>query len=163
MTTLEHLRDLIAHMEWADAAHWRAVAAHGVVFEDPSLRDRLHHIHMVQRYFHSVVTDGPFPRTHPGDFATLEALRAYGREGLAALVTAAGTLDAAAADTLRPIPWFKDPPLAITMGQALTQVALHSQHHRGQNAVRLRELGVAPPATDMIVWWWQGRPPAAWE
>jgi uncharacterized damage-inducible protein DinB len=39
-------------------------------------------------------------------------------------------------------------------------MALHSQHHRGQNATRLRELGAVPPATDLIVWYWKGRPAA---
>lgn len=50
------------------------------------------------------------------------------------------------------IPWFKDPPLTLTVGEALTQCALHSQWHRGQNATRLREIGGSPPAVDLIVW-----------
>src|SRR5574339_581065 len=33
---------------------------------------------------------------------------------------------------------------------------------RAQNATRLRELGGAPPLTDLIVWWWKGRPEPAW-
>ena len=44
--------------------------------------------------------------------------------------------------------WFKDPPLSITVAEALTQCVMHSQHHRGQNASRLRELGGEPPTTD---------------
>ena len=50
----------------------------------------------------------------------------------------------------------------ITVAEALTQAAMHSQWHRGQNAVRLRELGVEPPPVDLIVWYWKGRPAAAW-
>jgi uncharacterized damage-inducible protein DinB len=39
---------------------------------------------------------------------------------------------------------------------------MHSQHHRGQNATRLRELGGEPPMTDLIVWYWKGRPGPRW-
>ena len=46
----------------------------------------------------------------------------------------------------------KDPALTITVGEALTQCAMHSQWHRGQNATRLRELGGHPPMVDLIVW-----------
>ena len=37
---------------------------------------------------------------------------------------------------------------------------MHSHYHRGQNATRLRELGGEPPMTDLIVWYWKGRPVA---
>ena len=36
-------------------------------------------------------------------------------------------------------------PLTITVGEALTQMAMHSQSHRGQNATRLRELAPSRP------------------
>jgi len=45
-------------------------------------------------------------------------------------------------------------------GEALTQMAMHSQWHRGQNATRLRELGAQPPTVDLIAWYWKGRPSA---
>jgi len=35
----------------------------------------------------------------------------------------------------------------------LLQALTHSQHHRGQNASRMRELGVTPPMTDFIIWY----------
>jgi uncharacterized damage-inducible protein DinB len=35
---------------------------------------------------------------------------------------------------------------------ALVQVVLHSQHHRGQVASRLRALGGTPPTVDYILW-----------
>jgi uncharacterized damage-inducible protein DinB len=61
------------------------------------------------------------------------------------------------------MPWFKEPALTITVGEALTQCAMHSQWHRGQNATRLRELGATPPTGDLIVWYWKGRPVPAWD
>ena len=58
------------------------------------------------------------------------------------------------------MPWFREKPLSITVTEALTQMALHSHHHRAQNATRLRELGGAPPLTDLIIWYWKARPSA---
>ena len=46
------------------------------------------------------------------------------------------------------VPWFQ-PPLKISVRHALTQAAMHSHYHRGQNATRLRELGGVPPGTDL--------------
>ena len=60
------------------------------------------------------------------------------------------------------IPWFQNPPLSTTVTEALTQCAMHSHYHRGQNATRLRELGAEPPLTDLIVWCWKGRPAPQW-
>ena len=58
------------------------------------------------------------------------------------------------------VPWFKT--LKISVRHALTQCAMHSHYHRGQNATRLRELGGTPPMTDFIVWLRDGKPPARW-
>ncbi len=51
---------------------------------------------------------------------------------------------------------------AVCVGQSAVQVAMHSTHHRGQVAARLRELGVEPPMVDFIVWVWIGKPAAEW-
>jgi uncharacterized damage-inducible protein DinB len=45
----------------------------------------------------------------------------------------------------------------------MQQVVMHSEHHRGQNAVRLRELGGAMPPTDYIYWIVEGRPAPVWD
>ena len=44
------------------------------------------------------------------------------------------------------------PPSAAIPATHLLQTVLHSQHHRGQIAVRLRALGGAPPTVDYILW-----------
>ena len=51
----------------------------------------------------------------------------------------------------------------ISIRQALTQAAMHSHYHRGQNATRLRELGGTPPMTDFIVWLHKEHPLAHWD
>lgn len=60
------------------------------------------------------------------------------------------------------IPWIPAPPLSLTVAEALTQAAMHTHYHRGQNATRLRELGGEPPMTDYIYWLGKGRPEPNW-
>jgi uncharacterized damage-inducible protein DinB len=160
----EWLRDLYAHQAWADAEHWNAIGAHPGAREDAAIRQRLHHIHFVQHAFLWTVgaRDRPFSVTKPDDFTSFDRLREYAREYHVQLPIVLRELtDARLAEPVS-IVWFKDPPLTITVAEALTQCVMHSQHHRGQNAVRLRELGGEPPATDLIYWMWKGRPPGAW-
>jgi uncharacterized damage-inducible protein DinB len=158
------LRDLHGHQAWADAESWRAIEAHPPARDDRAIRDRLHHIHIVQRAFRWIVgtREPTFAMTTPADFATLGDLKAYAREYYDEMAVFFATLTTERLDAPIGVPWFTDPPLSITVAEALTQCAMHSQHHRGQNATRLRELGGEPPTTDLIVWYWKGRPPAVW-
>jgi uncharacterized damage-inducible protein DinB len=154
------LSDLYGHQAWADAEHWRAIGRHEPAREDPAIRTRLHHIHLVQRIFRWAVGDRstPFELSKPEDFPSFDQLRAYGREyhdEMAGFFDAIGDHRLAERITM---PWVQDPPLSITVAEALTQCAMHSHYHRGQNATRLRELGGEPPLTDLIVWYWKGRP-----
>jgi uncharacterized damage-inducible protein DinB len=56
----------------------------------------------------------------------------------------------------------KQPAAVHTLGESVLQVVLHTQHHRGQVAARLREAGGEPPTVDFIVWLWEGRLAASW-
>jgi uncharacterized damage-inducible protein DinB len=158
------LRDFCTHQFWADAEHWRAIEADAAAAADVAIKMRLHHIHQVQRAFVWAVGDRSidFSITKPDDFASLTDLRAFARgahEGLVHVL--AGVADTYIEERIA-IPWFRDPPLSITVTEALTQCAMHSHYHRGQNATRLRELGAEPPLTDLIVWYWKGRPAPVW-
>jgi uncharacterized damage-inducible protein DinB len=163
---MEHdwLRNLYGHQAWADAEHWRAMGAHPAARDDEAIRNRLHHIHFVQSAFLWTVGDRktPFAVTQPGDFASFDELRSYARDYHQQVPLLLAGLSSARLDEPVSIVWFKDPPLTITVAEALTQCAMHSHYHRGQNATRLRELGGEPPATDLIVWHWKGRPDGAW-
>jgi uncharacterized damage-inducible protein DinB len=44
------------------------------------------------------------------------------------------------------------PQFRLTVIDALMQAVMHSQHHRGQAAARLRALGGEPPTVDYILW-----------
>jgi uncharacterized damage-inducible protein DinB len=158
------LRDLYQHQTWADAEHWRVVEAHPVAGADPAIRNRLHHLHIVQRAFRWIVGDRqvPFAFTRPDDFSEIAALKSYAREYHDEVALFLDATPVERFDEPIDVPWFKDPPLTLTRAEALTQCAMHSQWHRGQNSVRLRELGIEPPPVDLIVWYWKGRPAAAW-
>jgi len=158
------LHDLYAHQSWADAEHWRAIEAHPPAAADDAIRKRLHHLHLVQRAFRWIAGDRltPFTITKPEDFCALADLKAWAREYHDEVARYLPSLPPSRFDEAIQVPWFSEPPLTLTVAEALTQAAMHSQWHRGQNAVRLRELGVEPPTVDLIVWYWKGRPAAAW-
>lgn len=156
------LQDLASHGAWADAEHWRALEAHAGALEDGAIRKRLHHIHLAQRAF-LALAQGDVPRlTELADYATMAALRDEARDAHVTLGAFLQEMPEDRLDTAITIPWFKDPPCRVRVGEALHQAAMHSHYHRGQNATRLRELGGHPPLTDLIVWYWKGRPSPAW-
>ena len=159
----ELLQDLIAHMAWADAEHWRALESHPGALQDEAIRTRLYHYHFTQKAFLMIIRGEElrFPRPDElPDLPTFKQLVITYHANLAALMRDATESELARTLT---VPWFKDPPVAISVGQALAQVATHSQYHRGQNATRLREIGGKPPTTDLITWYWKGRPAAVWD
>ncbi len=159
-----HLEELFAHQEWADAEHWRAFESHPPALEDKAIRERLFHIHMVQHAF--LYMTGPrtsqFVLNKPEDFGAAAELKRFAQQGLADLNSLLKAATPERLEEMIEIPWFK-PPAKISVRQALTQAAMHSHYHRGQNATRLRELGGIPPMTDFIAWLHKGKPAASWE
>lgn len=156
------LRDLLDHQLWADAQYWTALVGHPPARDDKAIRDRLHHLHIVQRAFIWITGERvePFEFSKPEDFASFEELRDYASGSHDAVIRRRDAISDRALTERITVPWFEDPPLQLTRAEALTQMAMHSQWHRGQNATRLRELGGQPPAADLIVWYWKGRPSA---
>jgi uncharacterized damage-inducible protein DinB len=156
------LHDLLAHQFWADTELWNAVAANTAARTDKALHDRFHHLHQVQRFFVWAVTEGPLqPKmTKPADYPSIDALRDYARGSHQQIRECVASLTEERLGQSVVIPWFREKPLTITITEALTQLAMHSHHHRAQNATRLREVGGEPPAVDLIVWYWKDRPSA---
>lgn len=158
----KYLHELYAHQEWADAEHWHAFETHPAALRDTAIRERLLHIHLVQHGFLWIA--GPrtiqFAPKKIEDFADMAELKAYAREGLTNLNDLLKNSDPRLEEIIE-VMWFR-PPARISVRQALTQAAMHSHYHRGQNATRLRELGGTPPTTDFIVWLHKGQPPAQW-
>ncbi len=157
------LDELYAHEEWADAEHWHAFETYPPALGDTAICERLHHIHLVQHGFLWVTSPqrGGFAFKKLEDFPNMADLKNYGRQGLAEMNELLQKTDANRLEEVIEVPWFQ-PALKISVRQALTQAAMHSHYHRGQNATRLRELGGEPPMTDFIVWLRDGKPAARW-
>ena len=158
-----YLDELYAHQEWADAEHWRAFEAHPPVLEDKAIRERLYHIHLVEHAFLWITgpRSEPFTNSKLEEFSSISDLKKYAQEGLLHLNEFVKSLDPTQVEQIIEIPWFR--PAKISIRQALTQAAMHSHYHRGQNATRLRELGGVPPMTDFIVWLHKGQPLPHWD
>jgi len=166
---LHTLRDLYRHMAWADAAVWRSVMATDAARSDERLRGLLTHLHLVQHAFLRTWRGEPLGASWPS-FDELPPLAAWAREYHAALPTFLETLTDARLAAPMPVAWaamvekaIGRKPAATTLGETLLQVAMHSQYHRGQVNMRLREIGGTPPLVDYIAWLWHGRPTAEGE
>jgi uncharacterized damage-inducible protein DinB len=158
-----HLDELYAHQEWADAEHWRGFESHPAALADKAIRERLLHIHLVQHGFLWVTSPQrpEFAFKKLEDFPDMADLKKYAQQGLKKMRELLKKTDQGRMQELIEVPWFK-PALKISVRHALTQAAMHSHYHRGQNATRLRELGGEPPMTDFIVWLREGQPAARW-
>ncbi len=168
METLGLIRDLLRHMEWADAIVWRAVLASSSATTDDVTKTRLHHIHMVQRAFLNVWREVPHS-ANAGTDLDLVALAKWGREYHGSLGEYVGDLTESDLDKPVVLPWAKfltkelgRDPAAASFAETMVQVSAHSTYHRGQINARLRELGAEPPLTDFIAWIWFGKPEADW-
>lgn len=165
MITMELVRELYAHMEWADATVWKSVESLDLAETDSRLRDLLAHTHMTQQAFLLVWTEQPFTYKEPTDFPTLQSIRQwatpyYGQSG-----AFLDSIDESKFGNKVDLPWlehfekyFGKPAIPANLGETLLQVPLHTQYHRAQINTRIKELGGQPNAVDYIAWVWLGRP-----
>ncbi len=158
---LPFLRDLMEHAAWANAVFfhaWGQSPARG----HEELRRRVAHLVGVQRGFLSVfrgeAPGGP-PGGPPPSFEDLKTRAETCHAGLHDFI--ASLHPEALARTVQ-IPWFQDPPCIITVAEAMVQVAMHTQHHRGQCMTRLKDFGGEPKNVDWIIWLWKQKPQPRW-
>src|SRR5262245_3597822 len=165
---LETLKELYTHMEWADASVWRAVLASEAACADAKLRGLFHHLHLVQHAFLRAWRSESPATTYP-TFDDAPSVTNWGREYYSQISTHFQTLtDESLRETMQ-LPWAEivtrelgRDPARITVAEAMLQVPLHSQYHRGQINARLRTVGGEPPRVDYIVWLWLERPEPDW-
>jgi uncharacterized damage-inducible protein DinB len=154
------LQDLIRHKAHSNALLLRAVSQDEAAARDRELRSLLHHIILANRFWLLSSLGEPFSvddesRVPEAIGALIERYReTHDRE----LAWVSHITDAELSRTLRS-PFI--PGGERTVGEALTQVCLHSHGHRAQCATRLRILGGTPPAMDFILWV-QNRPAPDW-
>jgi uncharacterized damage-inducible protein DinB len=158
---IDHLRNLLQHAEWANAVFFHAWAK-SPVRDHEEMRQRVGHVIGVQEWFLVVLKGGPVGNPPEGPPPGFDQLHARAIESHRALREYADTLDPASMSREVQIPWFRDPPCRITVAEALVQVAMHTQHHRGQLMTRLKQQGGEPKNVDWIIWLWKGKPEARW-
>jgi uncharacterized damage-inducible protein DinB len=155
------LRDLMAYMEWANAVFFHAWA-NAPCRNHEEIRQRVGHLVGVQQGFLSILK-GEQPKGPPaGPPPTFDELIARAQTCHRDLRDFVENLDATALSHNVHVPWFPDPPCNISVGEALVQAAMHTQHHRGQLMTRLKDYGGEPKNVDWIIWLWKERPEARW-
>ena len=159
---------LARHMEWADAHTWRSVRELPAAQTDERLRYLLHHMHIVQEVYLQAWRGDPFRVTELTSYPDIAAIETWARPYYPQLSEFAAAVDESRFGQPVDFPWaemIKQQFGAIhpaTLAESAWQVFSHTTYHRGQVAVRLREIGGEPPLVDFLVWVWQGKPSAEW-
>ena len=170
MISIPLLRDLYAHMEWADALIWDALSKIEASDDDEDLRNRIFHIHFTQKAFLEAWLGEPFKFVKAEEYPTFPLIYQAVQEYYPTVNKYLDSLEEATLNKELILPWapyfgrslgVKEAP--TTLGETIYQVASHSVHHRAQINLQLRERGGEPPFIDYIVWLWLKRPSASWE
>jgi len=151
----ELLQDLAQHQAWADTAHWKALHENSTLLEDLEIRKRLNHMVMALRMLTALAQGETPDPSGMRDIVPTDQLEAALGEANAGLIEALNTIDL---QKLIALPRGPQGPWEAPAGVLLLQAITHSQHHRGQNASRMRQLGATPPMTDFVIWYALGRP-----
>ncbi len=159
----EMIIDLFGHQAWADAEILKAISKNPAAKEDVSIRKRLNHLHQAQRAFLQIARGESLDRKNLGEISDWLDLKKSIIQYHDNALTFMHDLIESRLNEEAAIPWFKDPPLRLTIREILLQAMMHTHQHRAQNTTRLRELGGEPPIIDLIMWYWKGRPKAVWE
>lgn len=163
------LKDLYAHMEWADCEVWRAVLASRQEKEDANLHNLLYHLHLTQRVFLDLWTGKRVTRPDPDQFSGLRDILECAKGYYPAIFAFLDEVPEERFAAPLQVPWSKffvkqiEKTAGVTLlGETVLQVAMHSTYHRGQANRRIKELGMEPPLVDYIAWLWRSRPKADW-
>jgi uncharacterized damage-inducible protein DinB len=151
----ELLEDLARHQGWADTAHWKALHENSALLEDTEIRKRLNHMLGALRMLTGLARGETPDPSGMKDIEPADQLEAALRKANAELLEALRTIDL---QKMIALPRGPKGPWEAPAGVLLLQAITHSQHHRGQNASRMRQLGATPPMTDFVIWYALGRP-----
>jgi uncharacterized damage-inducible protein DinB len=146
----EFLKDLARHQAWADAQHWKTLHANAPLLADADIRKRLNHMIMACEMLAALARGETPDVAGMKDLESVEELEAAMTKANEGLATTLGSADL---EKMIKLPRGPKGPFDAPAGVLLLQALTHSQHHRGQNAARMRELGVTPPMTDFVVWY----------
>jgi len=161
-------RDLMRHMEWADARAWRAALGVPALLADPAMRNRLLHYHITQRAYLQLFRHQPVEIPDPAAFADLNAVCRWARVFYDELPAFLDAIDDKTLGRTVDFPWAAEAEARFgklspaTVAESVVQLVLHTAHHRGQVFTKIREAGGEAPLIDYIAWVWFGRPAPDW-
>jgi uncharacterized damage-inducible protein DinB len=161
MNTIGVLTDLFRHMEWADALIWKSVLKDGSVTYDPTVRERLHHIHLCQQAWLQIWL-GQSVDPQVGESFSVTRLASWAREYHEDLEQYLARVEETDLAVEVAVPGMGGTLPRPCLGETFLQITAHSTYHRGQVSLRLREIGGEPPQTDFITWVISGKPKAEW-
>lgn len=159
---VELVLDLFAHMEWADAEHWKALLGNHEARHDPELKTRLFHMHGAQRVWLGRWQGLQLPWPQEVDIPSLDELRHFAAACHAAQRAYLQSMSDAHLERKLVFTTLQGEEVRQKLGDTLLQLPMHSQYHRGQNALRLKALGAKVPGTDYALWTRSGRPEPDW-
>lgn len=163
---LEDCKKLLAHAEWADSLIWKESLV--LAAENVELQEKLHHIHMVQWAYLNIWRGDEFVLRELSSFAGAEAVYAWARDYYSELGLYLSSVDERELSRELVFPWADrlverfGVAGPVTWAESVLQIALHTSHHRGQVATRLRELGGESPLVDFVAWIWMKKPSTDW-
>lgn len=149
------LKDLARHQTWADAQHWKSLRGNPVLLEDVEIRKRLNHMISACSML-TMLALGQMP--NPAAMKERDSIEELESDMNAANQRVVEALESVDPDNTVQLPRGPKGPFTAQAGVVLLQAMMHGQHHRAQNAARMRALGVPPPMTDFIMWYAIGRP-----
>ena len=146
----EFLKDLARHQAWADALHWKTLHANAALLADADILKRLNHMIMACEMLAALARGESPDVAGMKDRESVEEIEAAMTKANSELAATLGTVNL---NKMIKLPRGPKGPFDAPAGVLLLQALTHSQHHRGQNAARMRALGVTPPMTDFVVWY----------
>jgi uncharacterized damage-inducible protein DinB len=151
----QFLNELARHQAWADAQHWTALRSNPSLLDDSELRERLNHMTQACLMLTTLARGGTPDLAGLKKQQPTDVLESAMNDANEELRNAIDSLDLAQSVSL---PRGPKGPFEAPAGVLLLQALMHAQHHRGQNAARMRTLGVTPPMTDFVFWYALGQP-----
>ena len=151
----EIMLEMARHQAWADTAHWKTLRENTALLEDAEIRTRLNHMLMTLKMLTTLARGQTPDAAGMKEIDSIDELEASMGKAHGDL---AATLASADLDQMIALPRGPKGPFEAPAGVLLLQALTHSQHHRGQNASRMRQLGAKPPMTDFVIWYALGRP-----
>ncbi len=162
-------RNLLRHMEWADARTWNCVLNLPALEGDGWIRNCLHHYHSTQWAYGQNLLKLPVVVPELSSLPDRRSVGCWAHRFYKELSAKLIAFDEQDFRRTMESPWSElvaekyGRAHPATIGESIVQLALHSTHHRGQIVAHIRKAGGEPPVTDFIAWVWVGKPAAEWK